>query len=962
MMGRLQNLLLFMPLFLGHTSLAGEPVLKVPDGFAVSRVAGTPEVIFPMFATLGDDGALFVAESSGLDLYEELQKLTRRCRVSRLEDRNRDGVFERAQVFADQLVFPMGLVWRGGKLYVADPPEVVVLEDTDADGRADKRTVLLSGFGHNDNGSLHGLTFGPDGWLYMTIGQPDGYHLKRPDGTVLSGKSGALLRCRADGSDVEVVCRGFENLVEVEFLSTGEIIGTDNWFSLPQVGERDALVHLVEGGLYPLQLQDKGTRFLVSGDPLPPLAMYPAVALSGIARYRGDAFPAHLRDCLFTAQFNARRIVAHRLERSGSTFRSTDAGFLTTDDPDFHPSDVLEDSDGSLLIVDTGSWYVHHCPTGRIRKVPAQGGIYRVQFNRERVVAQPGRGERAEASKAEVDQIRSLTATDPDVAARAARAIARTGNKTVERALMNLLARPEPHVRMAAAEALAHCGSTNAVPVLFAALTSDPDRFLEHALTHAIYRLADASALSVALEHPHPRVQKAALTLLDQTHPQLISSAAVFERLSVKDEALRHAARRILQRHSDWAERAVPLVHDLIFKPVLSVSEADALRELILAFQASDVLQRLVATSITNASLPAVRREALVEALSQTTLSPFPRTWISALALVLGGSEEPVRFQAARTAATRKVTALNGALIDLIDQTNLAPGLRLEALRATLGRRPKLTARAFDLLLAEISPRSGPAARLAATELLGRARWHDPVNDPVRLAGVVRGDQLIIPSTLLPLLLQSEGNGFTGPAWSCITEAIRLGWQPTEKELELIRARVAPVGDKLIQELTDLITQRATNQSAQIDAYAELLTGGDPIRGQKWFVEKVACAACHRVGTQGGLVGPDLTRIGAIRAGRDLIESIVLPGIAFAQGYDTFRVTLRDNEELTGIRVRQPDESFALRTASGAEVRLLPDQLKSVERMTVSVMPEGLLGALSRDEIRDLFAYLQSLK
>lgn len=953
-------------------SLTAATPLRVPENFSVTRVAASPQVLFPMFATLDERGGLYVAESSGLDLYEELQKQTRRCRVSRLEDRDGDGVFEHAQVFADKLVFPMGLVWRERKLYVADPPDLVTLEDTDADGRADKRTVLLTGFGHLDNGSLHGLTFGPDGWLYLTMGQPDGYRLKRRDGTELSGKSGALLRCRADGSDVEVVCRGFENLVEVEFMPTGEIIGTDNWFSLPEAGERDALVHLVEGGLYPLQLRDQGTRYLVSGDPLPPVQMYPAVALSGMTRYRGGAFPPRFRDALFTAQFNTRKIAAHRLQRQGSTFRTEDEDFLTTDDPDFHPSDVLEDADGSLLVVDTGAWYVQHCPTGRIRKAPAQGGIYRVKFNQGGGASKTSgsRSEKAQASnsdirnpKSEMDQsLLTSAATDADTTVRIARALGRSSDKTAEKALRALLVRPEMHVRFAAAEALAHCGSSESVPALFAALAGEADRFIEHALVHALHRLADARALAAALEHPHPRVQQAALTLLDQPPHQSLPPDAVLKRLFAEDESLRRAARKILQQHSDWSASAVPVVRDMIVQPTLSAPEADTLRELILAFQTNAAVQSFVATAGTNTSLSASRRAFLIATMARTTVAPLPDTWVASLAQVLREGDPPLRLQAARTAGTRKITALDEPLTRLIEQTNLPPELRMEALRATLSRRPKLTASAFELLLAQISPRSAPGSRLAAAELLGRARWPDAENDPSRLVALVRGDRLISPATLLPLLLLSEGEGFTAAVWGYVTEAINIGWQPTEKELQLIRARVPRVGDKQFQDLSRVASQRAASQREQIDSHLELLTGGDPARGQKWFVEKVACIACHRVGAQGGLVGPDLMKIGAIRSGRDLIESILLPSATFAQGYDTFSVTLRDGEELSGIRVRQPDDSFVLRTASGAEIRLQQDQLKSVERLSLSVMPEGLLGALSREEIRDLFAYLQSLK
>src|SRR4030095_10489027 len=154
---------------LAPSKVEGDPT--VPQGFTITRAA---ESTFPMFATFDDRGRLYVTESSGGDLYVELQKQTRGCKVRRFEDKDGDGVFESSTVFAENLTPSMGLVWHLGKLYVADPPDVAVYEDLDDDGKADRRRVILTGFGHTDNGSLHGLLFRPDGPLYMTSGAPDG--------------------------------------------------------------------------------------------------------------------------------------------------------------------------------------------------------------------------------------------------------------------------------------------------------------------------------------------------------------------------------------------------------------------------------------------------------------------------------------------------------------------------------------------------------------------------------------------------------------------------------------------------------------------------------------------------------------------------------------------------------------------------------------------------------------------
>src|SRR6202007_2363608 len=85
------------------------------------------------------------------------------------------------------------------------------------------------------------------------------------------------------------------------------------------------------------------------------------------------------RDSFFSAQFNVHRIEQHTLVRDGSTFRSIEQDFLTSTDHDVHFTDVLEDADGSLLIVDMGAWFNYGCPTSKIARPEVLGAIYRVR-------------------------------------------------------------------------------------------------------------------------------------------------------------------------------------------------------------------------------------------------------------------------------------------------------------------------------------------------------------------------------------------------------------------------------------------------------------------------------------------------------------------------------------------------------------------------------------------------------
>jgi putative heme-binding domain-containing protein len=321
-------------------------------------------------------------------------------------------------------------------------------------------------------------------------------------------------------------------------------------------------------------------------------------------------------------------------------------------------------------------------------------------------------------------------------------------------------------------------------------------------------------------------------------------------------------------------------------------------------------------------------------------------------------------LQAARTLAVLQVPPLDEPLARLADNPAEAPNIRVEALRAVLPRRPRLSAGAFEMLRGRLRDPDDPLNRLAAAEVLGRARLDD--GQTRALLKEVRGDALVAPGVLLPALERSVTPQTAPALLDYLAEALRGGWRPAERELQQVLASLPKLPDgqqERLRQVHALWRQGAEGQRARLAQFEPLLTAGNAERGRAvFFDKKAACATCHRVGSQGGDIGPDLTRIGAIRSGRDILESVVLPSSTVAQGFDNYAVATADGRVVNGVIGRQTADTLVLRDSSGAEVRLRKDAVQEMRRLATSVMPEGLERTLTPDEFRDLLAFLQSLK
>ncbi|MBW8883204.1 MAG: dehydrogenase, partial [Planctomycetia bacterium] len=365
----------------------------LPEGFTIERAAGQPLVNWPIVADFDEQGRLYVAEAGGAITKEEVQQQKKAHRVVRLVDSDGDGRFDKSTIFLDGIAFPEGAMWRAGSLYVAAPPQIWKLTDTDDDGVADKREIWFDGQTltgcAND---LHGPYQGVDGWIYWCKGAFAKQTYTLPGGKTFTTRAAHIFLARPDGSGIEpVMTGGMDNPVDTVFTPGGERIFSTTFLVRPAAGLRDGLIHAIYGGIYgkdhdPVYESD---HKWTSPEFMPVLVHQGPSAPCGLHRYESDQFGPEYRDNVVSCQFNLRKVSRHALKPSGASFTSDDSDLVVSDNSDFHPTDVLEDADGSLLVLNTGGWYKLCCPSSQLVRDDVLGGIYRIRKTGSHKVSDP---------------------------------------------------------------------------------------------------------------------------------------------------------------------------------------------------------------------------------------------------------------------------------------------------------------------------------------------------------------------------------------------------------------------------------------------------------------------------------------------------------------------------------------------------------------------------------------------
>ena len=521
---------------------------SLSDGYALKQVAAPPLVQRPIHMYFDVDGSLYVTDSSGNTDKAPKQLKNPTHRILRLVDRDGDGTFDQSNIFAERLPFPEGILVYEGSVYVGAPPHIWKFTDTDGDHVADERTVWFDGGSIEGCGNdMHGPYLGPDGFFYWCKGAfaPQTHLLG--NGKTFKSSAAHIYRARPDGSQLEVVITGgMNNPVGLAFSEAGERFLSGTFFDLSKPGRRDGILHAVYGGTYGRRNDRVLSPHPSTGALLPVLSQMGPSASSGIVMPRSDALG--MRGDLLCADFNLRRISRHRLSRAGSTYSAQMSTLLESDQNDFHPTDVIEDADGSLLVADTGSWYMICCPTSKVAKPDVLGAIYRIErknnsspkdprgleldWNNPQVdwlsdkrpavvkraieaLAQVGNVDRLKEAKSRKPALWSLNRIPGKPARSAVRSFLKDGNPEVRLAaiqsaalwldagavepLIGLLDTGDTRQRRLAAMALGRIGDHRAVKPLLKAGLALADPFLKHAVTYALYEIGDEN---LPFDHP----------------------------------------------------------------------------------------------------------------------------------------------------------------------------------------------------------------------------------------------------------------------------------------------------------------------------------------------------------------------------------------------------------------------------------------------------------------------------
>ncbi|MCC9607332.1 HEAT repeat domain-containing protein [Blastopirellula sp. JC732] len=941
----------------------------IADGFEVNLYASDPAIAKPIQMNFDAEGRLWVASSSVYPQIEPGQKADDKIVV--LIDKDKDGVAETSQVFADGLLIPTGVLPGDGGVYVANSTELLHMRDTNGDGKADQTRVVLSGFGTEDTHHiLHTLRWGHDGNMYFNQSIYIHSHVETPYG-VRRLDGGGIWRFRPETMELDVLCKGFVNTWGHHFNRYGANFATDGAYM-------EGINYVFPDSVF---VSSPNARRLVNGlNPGSPKHC-------GLEILSGGALPQDWQGNCITNDFRAHRVCRFILDEEGSGYSSRQGEeLIKTSHVAFRPVDVKMGPDGAIYIAD---WYNPIIQHGEVdfrdeRRDQTHGRIWRVT---RKDMTPLQRQEIVGATEPELFEL--LTAQEEWVRLWAKLTLKARGAEVVLPELEPWVANldgNDPLYLQKKLEVLWIYQNLN-IPneaILSELLVCD-DHNIRAAAVRVLSQWDDRlpntlEALEVAVTDPHPRVRLEAVCALSKLNSLDAAETALLALDYPMDRFLDFALWSTLNELSPvWLPKAVKgevaldkspekwlyafaaVESGEVVAPALSILNApklsdDARRQALdLAAQRGnpEQLRRLLDIVLDDtANADAARRAELLSTLSSAfeKRKVKPAGDLTSVGELLDANNDAVAIAAANAVGLWQVADLRDELAALATTDSVA----IQA--AALNALAQLKARGDLIALADKS--ESMQLREAATAALVGVAPNEAAKRTVALLADAK--PAAVAGIVAPYLMRKGGQAtlagalteakLPGDVAKMAIRAVRTSPQP-EQGLIAALGKSGGVGQGDAKQWTD----------QELAAITAALPGGDPARGELIFRNtELNCTKCHAIGPAGGLVGPNLISLGASAQPDYVVESLLRPSAKLKENYNSLILLLDDGRVVSGIPVRRTAEELFLRDAEDKEVAV-PIEAIEEQRDGQSLMPAGAVDQLTTEEIVDLAAFLAQL-
>jgi putative membrane-bound dehydrogenase-like protein len=979
--------------------------LKTEPGLRVDLAAAEPLTGDPVALAWDERGRLYVAENRG---YPEGSPDGRPLGViALLEDTNGDGRYDKRTEFAAGLTYPNGLTcWRGG-IFVTCAPDILYLKDTDGDGRADVRKVVLTGFelGKTTQIRVAHPTLGPDGWIHLTSGLTGGKvtcpdHPERKPVEFTKNDS----RFHPDTFEFEVM-PGVAQF-GLCFDDFGRKFTVDNRHPLqmvvlpPRYLKRNPYLPFSESVADVAASGDQGKVFPLARDQTT-ASMHPGLlhtphagtftSSCGISIYGGDALPAEFQGNSITCEPAQALVQRQIITTNGAALKAQPARpgteLLVTADSWFRPVFSANAPDGALYIASMYRKFIDHpqyVPAEMRDKLDFisgrhQGRIYRVAA----ADWKPGRDTRKfDLGKASTKELVQLLES-PRVWWRetARRLLLERNDPAAVAHLEKMLARGQtPQARAQALRALDNLGKATRAHAITA--LRDRDASVREVALQTAERFLDTdesrqsgSLLNLAAEFPRAGSENAtliatAMALTDDPAPRVRFQAVLalgshdyraaltrFAKMAVQDAGDRWARAAALSaagKHPvEFLEAVLARAEhrkapgaSFLTKDTPAAAPVDGLGALlaeacrvVAASQPPESLPPLIAKLTSANSLDLAARAAAITGLGDAlrprkiTLEKLTEGDATAVADARAGLDRLMRNSIALAADARQPLPARQAAVGLLAYAG--PATAGEPLRALISpREPTEIQTAAARALLQL-----PDLRVA-TPLLEAARWR-ALTPPVREA--VLAGLMSQPAGVKELLAAMEA-GAVPPATI----------DPTRRN-QLLKHRdktVAAKAETLFKNLQGGDRQKVYEEYKSALALKPNVTNGHAI-----FTK--TCAQCHVMNGEGARVGPELTGI-RNQPAEVLLLHILVPSQEIVAGFNAYEIETKDGRTATGLLASETPTSVTLRRALGEEETILRSNIASMTAGTISLMPDELEKTMSRQDLRDLIAFLKA--